>query len=146
MRSTRGILSLLLALLSGNAAAEWVAVGRGDTIYAAFADQAGIRRNGTLASMSGLYDFRKQDFTPEGKGLYSTVVLREYDCGQRQVRLLSSIDFSGLSGANSCERSARLIHHRRVDHAPVQREGAAPLAHRRFECGDDFLRQRDFFR
>jgi hypothetical protein len=108
MRSTRGILSLSLALLSGNAAAEWTRVGGDDTIYAAFADEATIRRNGTMARMSGAYDFRKQDFTPEGKGLYSTVVLREYDCEGRQVRLLSSIDFSGHMGAgDAVSTSAR---------------------------------------
>ena len=48
--------------------------------------------------MSGMYDFRRQDFTPAGRGLYSTVVLREYDCGERRVRLLSSIDFAGPMG------------------------------------------------
>ncbi len=48
--------------------------------------------------MHGLYDFRRQDFTPEGRGLYSTAVLREYDCGGRRVRLLSAIDFAGPMG------------------------------------------------
>ena len=51
-----------------------------------------------MAIMSGMYDFRKQDFTTAGLGLFSTVVLREYDCGERRVRLLSSIDFSGAMG------------------------------------------------
>ena len=54
-----------------------------------------------MVRMQGLYDFRRQDFTPEGKGLHSTVVLREYDCGARQVRLLSAIDFSGHMGAGT---------------------------------------------
>jgi len=56
---------------------------------------ASIRRHGELATMHGLYDFRRQDFTPDGHALYSTVVLREYDCAGRRVRLLSAIDFSG---------------------------------------------------
>ncbi len=51
-----------------------------------------------MATMHGLYDFRRQDFTPEGRGLYSTAVLREYDCAGRRVRLLSSIDFAGRMG------------------------------------------------
>ncbi len=71
----------------------------GNAIYAAFADKSTIRARGANVSMSGLYDFRRQDFTPDGKGLYSTVVLREYDCSARQVRLLSAIDFSGHMGA-----------------------------------------------
>jgi hypothetical protein len=87
--------------MSGGALADWTAVGRADEIYAAFADKVTIRRSGNLARMQGLYDFRKQDFTPEGRGLYSTAVLREYDCEERRVRLMSSIDFSGHMGAGT---------------------------------------------
>lgn len=101
MRSTRGILSLLLATLSGAAAAEWTAVARGNDIFSAFADKATIRKHGAYISMFGMYDFRKRDYTPDGKGLYSTVVLREYDCEGRQVRLLSAIDFSGHRGTGT---------------------------------------------
>ena len=92
-------LGLLLALVAGNAAADWTAVGKPDEIYAAFADRESFRRNGVVVSMHGLYDFRRQDYTPEGRGLYSTAVRREYDCKERRVRLLSSIDFSGHMGA-----------------------------------------------
>lgn len=95
----RGIVGLLLALLSAGAAAEWTAVRGGDYIHTPYADKASIRRQGALARMSGMYDFSRQDFTPDGKGLYSSVVLREYDCDRRRVRLLSSIDFSGHMGA-----------------------------------------------
>jgi hypothetical protein len=109
MRSTRGILSLVFAISCGNAAADWTAVGGGNYIHTPYADTAGIRRDGVLARMSGLYDFRRQDFTPDGKGLYSTVVLREYDCDARQVRLLSAIDFSGHMGAgDAVSTSARV--------------------------------------
>ena len=73
-------------------------MGRANEIYAAYADRDSIRRQGGMATMHGLYDFRRQDFTPEGRGLYSTAVLREYDCAGRRVRLLSSIDFSGRMG------------------------------------------------
>lgn len=51
--------------------------------------------------MAGLYDFKRQDFTPDGRGLYSTVVLREYDCAGRRVRLLSYVDFSGPMGSGT---------------------------------------------
>jgi len=57
--------------------------------------------------MHGLYDFRRQDFTPEGRGLYSTAVLREYDCAGRRVRLLSSIDFSGRMGEGTAVSTSR---------------------------------------
>ena len=100
-RSIRGALSFFLVLASSTALAEWTAVGSGDYIHAPYADTATIRRNGTMVRMSGMYDFRRQDFTPDGKGLFSTVVLREYDCDKRQVRLLSAIDFSGAMGAGT---------------------------------------------
>jgi hypothetical protein len=89
----------VLVLLSGSVLADWTAVGTADEIYAAFADADSIRRSGAMATMHGLYDFRRQDFTPEGRGLYSTVVLREYDCAARRVRLLHAVDFSGHMGA-----------------------------------------------
>jgi hypothetical protein len=90
--------SLVLALFSSAAAAGWTGVGGANEIYSAYADRDSIRRQGSMATMHGLYDFRRQDFTPEGRGLYSTAVLREYDCAGRRVRLLSSIDFSGRMG------------------------------------------------
>jgi hypothetical protein len=98
MRSTLVIASGLLVLFSSGARADWTAVAPGNEIYSAYADKASIRRSGSVASMDGLYDFRRQDFTPEGRGLYSTAVLREYDCAGRRVRLLSAIDFSGHMG------------------------------------------------
>jgi hypothetical protein len=91
--------ALLLAAAAFAAIAGWTPVGQPDEIYAAYADLATIRRSGAIVSMQGLYDFRRQDFTPEGRGLFSTAVLREYDCAARKVRLMSSIDFSGHMGA-----------------------------------------------
>ena len=92
---------ILPMLYSGTAMADWTPVGQANEIYAAFADKATIHRNGSAATMHGLYDFRKQDFTLEGLGLYSTAVLREYDCAERKVRLLSAIDFSGHMGVGT---------------------------------------------
>ena len=86
------------ALLSTAAAADWTAVGSPNEIYSAYADRDSIRRHGSVASMHGLFDFRRQDFTPEGRGLYSTAVLKEYDCEGRRTRLMSAIDFSGAMG------------------------------------------------
>lgn len=106
-RWSRPALALALALaLAGAAAAEWTAVGEANEIFAAFADRASIHRNGAMATMHGLYDFRRQDFTPEGLALYSTAVLREYDCAARRVRLLSSIDFAGHMGEGAAVSSS----------------------------------------
>ena len=119
----RRLVACLLSAASGGALADWTAVGNADEIYAAYADPASIRRSGGMAKMVGLYDFRRQDFTPEGRALYSTVVLREYDCDARRVRLLSSIDFSGHMGAgeavSSSERTGRweAVHAGGIDEA-----------------------------
>ena len=86
------------ALAAAAAGADWTPVGAANEIYAAYADATSIRRRGASLTMHGLYDFRRQDFTPEGRGLHSTAVLREYDCPGRRVRLLSSVDFSGHMG------------------------------------------------
>ena len=99
MRWIRAISSVLLAAGGGAALADWTPVGRANEIYAAYADTATIRRAGSVVSMQGLYDFRRQDYTPDGRALYSTAVLREYDCEQRRVRLMSSVDLSGHMGA-----------------------------------------------
>ena len=109
MRSVVGISSVLLVLVlvSGGAQADWTGVGRANEIYSAYADRDSIRRQGSMATMHGLYDFRRQDFTPEGRGLYSTAVLREYDCAGRRVRLLSSIDFSGRMGEGTAVSTSR---------------------------------------
>ncbi len=88
----------LLAMYNSCAWADWTPVASDNDIYSAYADRTSIHARGANVSMSGMYDFRKRDFNPEGKGLYSTVVLREYDCGGRRVRLLSAIDFSGHMG------------------------------------------------
>jgi len=101
MRSIRGILSLFLAAASGGVLADWTRIAPDDGIFSAYADKESIHRQGGMVRMQGLYDFRRQDFTPDGKALYSTVVLREYDCGKRRVRLLSAIDFAGAMGAGA---------------------------------------------
>jgi len=97
--SRAAVLALMLALWSGAANADWTALGSGDNIHQPYADRASISRHGAMVRMTGLYDFRRQDLTPDGLRLFSTMVLREYDCENRRVRLLSAIDFSDHMGA-----------------------------------------------
>ena len=87
----RRALGLVLALACAPAAAEWTAVGRANEIYSAFADRESIRRTGDLVHMHGLYDFRRRDTTPEGRGLFSTAVLREY--GPERILVNSAADW-----------------------------------------------------
>jgi hypothetical protein len=91
--------AVLFVLLLGAARADWTEIAPANEIYSAYADVASIRSGGPTTTMIGLYDFRRKDFTPEGLALLSTVVLREYDCGRRRVRLLHAVDFSDHMGA-----------------------------------------------
>lgn len=128
----RRALGLVLALACAPAAAEWTAVGRANEIYSAFADRESIRRTGDLVHMHGLYDFRRRDTTPEGRGLFSTAVLREYDCAGRRVRLVSAADFSGHMGegevVSSSARTGRWedVHAGGIDEAFLQVACARP--------------------
>lgn len=107
-RAAELLLGAALACAAAAAAAEWTPVGQPDEIYAAYADAASIRRAGEVVTMHGLYDFRRRDFTPQGHGLLSTAVLREYDCAARRVRLLSSVDFAGHMGEGGAVSNSAL--------------------------------------
>ena len=86
------VFAVLLAAVSSGAAAEWTPVAPDNGIYSAYADRATIHRDGSVASMRGMYDFPHGDFTPGGVPFYSTVVDREYECGQHKVRLVGFAD------------------------------------------------------
>lgn len=123
-------LALALAFCSGAAAAEWTALGGGNNIYVPYADKASIRALGANVSMAGLYDFRRRDLTPEGRPFLSTVVLREYDCRSRQVRLLSYIDFSDHMGTGSAVTTVK-----RTGRWEQIVEGALDEAYWQVACG-----------
>lgn len=94
-------LALALALVAASAAADWTRVGGDGRIHEGYADRDGIRPKGANVTMPGLYDFTRADLNPEGLPYRSTVVLREYDCAGRRVRLLSYIDFAGRMGTGA---------------------------------------------
>ena len=89
----------VLATLSAGAAAEWALVGGVENVFSAYADQATIRRDGSRVDMWGIYDFNNADMSIDGHKHFSTKVLRQYDCGDPRVRLLSYLDYSGRMGA-----------------------------------------------
>jgi hypothetical protein len=104
------ILTILLTLASGSAAAqweqwfvpksnlsEWVAANtNGDvTIYA---DVATIRRTGNLAKMWDLTDMKTGRTLGEDKRTHSFKKELEYDCGKQQVRTLYISWHSGNMG------------------------------------------------
>ena len=87
----RAIAAMLFAFC-GSAAADWTPLAADNGIYSAYADSSTIRKQGDIVSMHGMYDFTRGDSTPDGQGYFSTTVLREYDCRNRRVRLISHAD------------------------------------------------------
>jgi len=89
---------IALALACGGAAAEWTPVGGKQKIFSAYADKASIRKSADGVLMLGLYDFLMADVSADGQPHASTVVLREYGCGEKRVRLLAYVDYAGNMG------------------------------------------------
>jgi hypothetical protein len=92
-------LFLLGALAGGSAHADWTPVAPDNGIYSAWVDRSSVKRVGAFATMRGLYDFTRGDFTPEGARYFSTTVEREYDCGEPRVRLMRYTDHAERLGA-----------------------------------------------
>lgn len=94
----RVLAAVLAALAPQGARADWTLVGAEEGVFRAYADRDTIRRAGAGATMQGLYDFVRGDFTPDGRPLQSTRVHREYDCEGRRVRLMAHVDHEGRMG------------------------------------------------
>ena len=91
-------LCLVLSFACGSAVAEWTPLGGRQKIFAAYADKASIVKSKDGVRMSGLYDFLMADVSADGQPHASTVVLREYDCREKRVRLLAYVDYAGPMG------------------------------------------------
>ena len=91
-------LTTLMALGSGAAYAEWVlASGNDDTGLLVYIDSDSIRRNGHLAKMWQLYDYKTVQ-TVAGDSLLSMKRFNEYDCAEERTRTLGYTWFSGNMG------------------------------------------------
>lgn len=89
MRKT--ILLMLLAVVSSSAAAAWVEFGRyddGNTI--GYTDPATIRKEGSMAKMWALLDFKTVQVSAKGKPFMSARMQSEYDCKEPKMRVLYS--------------------------------------------------------
>lgn len=84
-----------LLLPARSALADWTLVSADDGIHSSYADPATIRKQGSIVSMHGMYNFARGDYAPDGQRFHSTTVLREYDCEGKKVRLISHADHSG---------------------------------------------------
>jgi hypothetical protein len=84
----KAILTILLAVVSSSAAAEWVKVGaeyKGATRYA---DPTTISRSGSKATMWDVMDYKTPTEGPRGEVVLSQMNQQEYDCKEEKIRAL----------------------------------------------------------
>ncbi|RPH78357.1 MAG: hypothetical protein EHM80_10435 [Nitrospiraceae bacterium] len=92
------LLATLLMLSSEPVCAEWVLTSGDDEAgLKVYVDPATIRRNGNLAKMWQLYDYKTVQ-TVAGDSLLSMKRFNEYDCTEARTRTLGYTWFSGNMG------------------------------------------------
>lgn len=90
-------LTLALAALSCNSAAEWVIVDDNDE-YIAYADPATIFREGNLVQMSDLIDLKSPRSSPYGNQHASSTAHSQFDCEDPRIRTIAFFLHSGPMG------------------------------------------------
>jgi len=93
------LLTLLLAIVSSSAMAEWVEVGSNDNVTR-YADPATIRKVGNKVTVWELVDFKTVQGST-GFQFNSAKVLTLCDCKEEQTRMLSaSVHSENMGGGN----------------------------------------------
>jgi len=88
------LLTLILAVMSSSAMAEWYRVGATEE-GVAYADSDTIRKTGNRVKMWVLVDYKKDE---EEFGILSTRLKEEYDCKEKKQRILFMAFYSGHMG------------------------------------------------
>ena len=123
-------LALVLAALSGSAAAAWVLLGSSDTANV-YVDPGTIRRSDGLVKMWNLYDFKTAQVEAGRKAYLSNKQQSEYDCKEEQSRVLYFSLHSGQMGAGNVVYS----HSEPANWAPVP-PGSVSEAFWQFACSE----------
>ena len=127
------ILTILLAVVSSSAMAEWVEIGETDKetteAYAStfYADPDTIRKTGNRVKMWSLVDYK---ITMEELGVTSSKSQDEYDCKEKKQRVLFISFYSGHMGKGETV----VIHNERGDWKPTS-PGSANEAILKLACG-----------
>ena len=88
------LLTLVLAVVSSSAMAEWVGVGKKENFFS-YVDSATIRKSGNMVKIWSLHDYK----TAQGSIPYmSTTLEREFDCIKKQGRQLFLVFYSKNMG------------------------------------------------
>lgn len=91
---------ILLAIVSGNAAAKWIAVGF-DNDATTYADQNTIRKKGNRVKMWSVIDFKTAQSFDVIPPFMSTEAQYEFDCQEEQSRTLTVFFHSGNMGGGA---------------------------------------------
>jgi hypothetical protein len=91
------ILTAVLAVVSGSAAAEWVAVG-GSDLGNTYVDPASIYKAGDKVKMWHLVDFNAVQVKASGTRYMSEKLQYEYDCKEERARMIIFLSHSGNMG------------------------------------------------
>ena len=92
------ILMILLSVVSGSAAAEWVKVAKLEA-GSLYVDPATIRSDGNLVIIGTLYDLETPVINEtNGKPYVSQKLQSEYDCKEKRWRMLEYSWYTGKMG------------------------------------------------
>ena len=93
------LITLLLTVLSTSAMAEWTYIASTeDKTFDVYIDKTTIRKRGNVAKMWELRDFKAPKEAAGGSYL-SDRLLKEYDCVEIRLRLLTLTSFSDNMGS-----------------------------------------------
>ena len=93
---SKAILSILLAVVSSSAVAEWAVVVNNDE-FVGYVDSASISRSDKVVRVSSLIDYKTAK-AEAGKNYVSVKAQHEFNCAEGQVRKLYLSEYSGKMG------------------------------------------------
>lgn len=94
----RAIWIVLLAMVSGNAMADWIKVNE-NSEFTTYGNRATISTKGHVASMWSMYDFQTvQTLLSDSANYNSTQQLSSYDCRDEKTKMLTSTLYSKRMG------------------------------------------------
>jgi hypothetical protein len=94
MKRMRWMIAVTLALIAFAARAEWTQIGvsrKAGDAFTLYVDPATIQRNGNLARIWDLQDFREPQ-SVDGQLYLSEKTQIEFDCEAKKARVLATID------------------------------------------------------
>ncbi len=95
------LVSLILFQASTEAGAEWVALEARYQLHplqTAYIDPSTIHREGNVAALSALIEWKEMQGGRTPTRFYSTTLTKQFDCAGKRTRTLGTTDFYGHMG------------------------------------------------